>query len=188
MENTPSLLWRTITVHLWLECKKESKIGQLGEDEDLFTFTSLKHTAYCTIFLSSQPFCYITDPSYLVFTSSKALGTKPFSNAFVWLNCGLSSHSHTLSENVFFFFFIFFYFWESTAGEGQRERERGSEVGSARTAVSLIWGLNSETVRRWPEPKSDAQSTEPPRCPQKTYSVSHPSSPLWVACRFKPWL
>ena len=28
-----------------------------------------------------------------------------------------------------------------------------------------MWGLNSQTMRSWPEPNSDAQPTEPPRCP-----------------------
>ena len=48
------------------------------------------------------------------------------------------------------------------AGEGQRERDRGSKTGSAGTAVSPAWGLNSQTMRSWPEPKSDTQPTEPP--------------------------
>ena len=30
---------------------------------------------------------------------------------------------------------------------------------------SLTWSLNSGTERSWPEPKSDTQLTEPPRCP-----------------------
>ena len=51
--------------------------------------------------------------------------------------------------------------------EGQREREgdRKSEVGSALTAESSIRGSNSRTLRSWPEPKSDAWMTEPPRHP-----------------------
>ena len=52
------------------------------------------------------------------------------------------------------------YFWERVhawVGEGKREREgdRGSEVDSALTADSPMWGLNSQTMRSWPELKSD---------------------------------
>ena len=33
------------------------------------------------------------------------------------------------------------------AGEGQREGNRGSEAGSALTAASLMWDLNSQTAK-----------------------------------------
>ena len=46
-----------------------------------------------------------------------------------------------------------------------REGGRGSEAGSVLTAVNPMRGLNSWTVRSWPEPKSDAQLTEPLKCP-----------------------
>ena len=52
-----------------------------------------------------------------------------------------------------------FYFWE-------REGDRGSEeAGFVLTAASPMRGLNSWTVRSWPELKADAQLTEPPRHP-----------------------
>ena len=54
------------------------------------------------------------------------------------------------------------------AGEGQRERETQNvkqAPGSELSAQSPMWGLNSRAVRSWPELKSDAQPTEPPRCP-----------------------
>ena len=35
----------------------------------------------------------------------------------------------------------------ASMGEGQRERETGSEAGSVLTAVSLMWGSNSQTMR-----------------------------------------
>ena len=41
------------------------------------------------------------------------------------------------------------------------KRAPGSEV----SAQSPPRGSNSPAVRSWPEPKSDAQPTEPPRCP-----------------------
>ena len=60
--------------------------------------------------------------------------------------------------------------------EGQRER--GTEdlkqaPGAELTAESLMWGSNSWTTRSWLEPKSDAQLTEPLRCP--TVSPKNPA-------------
>ena len=49
----------------------------------------------------------------------------------------------------------------------EREGARRSEMGSALTAQSPTRGLNSRTGRSPPELKSDAQLTEPPRCPQE---------------------
>ena len=69
---------------------------------------------------------------------------------------------------VLFFFLIFlnvFLFIFETernrawAGEGQRERETQNlkqAPGSELSAQSLTRGSNSQTVRSWPEPKSDA--------------------------------
>ena len=47
------------------------------------------------------------------------------------------------------FFFLFFIFERAQAGKGQRERETEelNEAGSAPTAVSQMWDLNSRTVR-----------------------------------------
>ena len=55
--------------------------------------------------------------------------------------------------------------------EGQRERETQNlnhTPGSKLSAQSPTWGLNSQTVRSRPEPKSGAQPTEPPRHPSYT--------------------
>ena len=54
---------------------------------------------------------------------------------------------------------------------GGAERERGTQdpkqvPGSELSAQSPMWGLNSRTVRSWPEPKSDAQPTKQPRHPK----------------------
>ena len=52
------------------------------------------------------------------------------------------------------------------AGEGQRERKTQNPKqapGSELLAQSVIQGLNSRTMRPWPELKSDAQPTEPSR-------------------------
>ena len=64
-----------------------------------------------------------------------------------------------------YFFDVLLNFERAQAGKGQREGDRGSEAGSVLTAESPMWGLNSRTVRSGPEPKWNAQLTEPPRCP-----------------------
>ena len=58
-------------------------------------------------------------------------------------------------------------------GEGQRERETQNlkrAPGSELSAQSPTRGLNSQNARSWPEPKSAAQPTEPPRRPKKAHS------------------
>ena len=68
----------------------------------------------------------------------------------------------------FVLFLMFIYFWDRQRDrEAEREEDRGSEAGSAWTAVSLMWGSNSWTMRSWSELKSDAQLTEPPRRPSQ---------------------
>ena len=55
------------------------------------------------------------------------------------------------------------------AGEGQRERETQNPKrapGSDLSARSPMRGWNSQTERSWPEPKMDAQLTEPLGCPK----------------------
>ena len=55
------------------------------------------------------------------------------------------------------------------AGEGQKEAKTPNmkqAPGSELSAQNPMWGSNSRTVRSWPELKSDAQLTEPPRCPK----------------------
>ena len=64
----------------------------------------------------------------------------------------------------FFFFNICLFLRKRKRGRAE-SRDRRCEVGSVLTAVSPIWGLNSLTERSWPELKSDAQPTEPARCP-----------------------
>ena len=57
-------------------------------------------------------------------------------------------------------------------GGVQRERETQNlkqALGSALSAQSLTWGSNPQTARSWPELKSDAQLTEPPRRPSSFY-------------------
>ena len=63
---------------------------------------------------------------------------------------------------------MFIYFWErqrqSVSGGGaEREGDTEPEAGSRLQAVSTE--PDTQAVRSWPEPKSDAQPTEPPRCP-----------------------
>ena len=55
-------------------------------------------------------------------------------------------------------------------GEGQRERETENPKqasGSELSAQSLMRGSNPRTMRSRPELKSDAEPTEPPRCPKR---------------------
>ena len=53
-----------------------------------------------------------------------------------------------------------------------RERQNTKQApGSKLSAQSLPWGLNPQTAGSWPELKSDAQLTEPPRCPSKALNV-----------------
>ena len=69
---------------------------------------------------------------------------------------------------LFIYLFIFERETEYELGRG-REREAQTlkqALHSELSAQSPTWGLNSETMRSWPEPKSDAQPTEPPRRPR----------------------
>ena len=47
----------------------------------------------------------------------------------------------------------------------RQEAEREGDTESELSAQSLTRGSNPRTVRSRPEPESDAQPTEPPRCP-----------------------
>ena len=62
------------------------------------------------------------------------------------------------SYYYYYYFIIFkkcFYFWERGRGrERGREANGGSKGGSVLTAESPMQGLNSQTVRSWPELKS----------------------------------
>ena len=85
--------------------------------------------------------------------------------------------SSDLGQRCFLCFFVVFFFDiylflidrdRVRAGEGQREGETQNPKqapGSEPSAQSPTWGSNSQTVRSGPELKSDAQQTEPPRCP-----------------------
>ena len=53
-----------------------------------------------------------------------------------------------------------------SGGGAEREGDRGSEAGSALTAESLMWGLNSRTARSQPEPELDTQLTKPRKDPE----------------------
>ena len=44
-------------------------------------------------------------------------------------------------------FFLMFIFERECEKGAEREEDRGSEAGSTLTAESLLWGLNSQTVR-----------------------------------------
>ena len=75
---------------------------------------------------------------------------------------------------------MFIYFWDrqrAWTGKGQRKRETQNPKrapGSELSAQSPTRSSNPQTVRSWPEQKSDAQTTELPRRPSRFFS-----SPKW---------
>ena len=85
-------------------------------------------------------------------------------------------HSYCFLFFVFFNIYLFLRQRQSMGrGGDQREREtqnlkqaRGFEL----SAQSPTRGSNSQTARSWPEPKSDAQPTEPSRRPRSWVSRS----------------
>ena len=95
----------------------------------------------------------------------------PNSKNNIWLSSNLFKYG------LFFLFslkkvLMFIYFWEigrdrTRTRKGQRGRHRIQSrlqtPGSELSAQSLMRGSNSQTARSWPEPKSDAQLTDPPR-------------------------
>ena len=74
---------------------------------------------------------------------------------------------------LFFLFFFNVYVFlrerekENMLGRGREQRRQNEKQapGCELSAQSLTQGLNSRTVTSWPEPKSNAQLNEPPRCP-----------------------
>ena len=79
-----------------------------------------------------------------------------------------TKHPMAIMNNCHFFL-MFIYFWDrETEHERGRVRERGRHrMWSRLQALSCQHradaGLEPITVRSWPEPKSEAQPTEPPR-------------------------
>ena len=59
------------------------------------------------------------------------------------------------------------HFWKTeTVCEGERETHCQKQApGSRLSAQSLMWGSNPQTMRSWPELKSEVQLTEPPKHP-----------------------
>ena len=76
-----------------------------------------------------------------------------------------------LSHNLKKKFLTFIYFWDRESqsmngGGSERGRQNLKQApGSELSAQSPTWGSNSWTTRSWPELKSFAQPTEPPRRP-----------------------
>ena len=78
------------------------------------------------------------------------------------------THTHTHTHTYILMFIFERERDRAQVGEGQRKRETQNlkqAPGSELSAQSWMQGSNSQTARSWPEPKSDAQPTEPPRCP-----------------------
>ena len=69
-----------------------------------------------------------------------------------------SSHSLANLERMvndhFLKIYLFILRDRANRGGAEREEDRGSPAGSVLSVQSLMWGLNSWTMRSWPEPKS----------------------------------
>ena len=101
-----------------------------------------------------------------------------------WAEVGCLTDWATQAPLNYFFKHLFIFETErdrAWAGEGQRERETQNSKqtpGSELSAQSPMWGSNPRTARSWPEPKSAAQPTEPPRHPDKigiSFTLTQPS-------------
>ena len=87
------------------------------------------------------------------------------------------------------FFLTFIYFWDRerqsmNRGGAEREKETQNQKqapGSEPSAQSPTQGSNSRTVRSWPELKSDALPTEPPRRPPNLYFKQITLTTVWGA-------
>ena len=66
--------------------------------------------------------------------------------------CGIYIGFIFLQASFFFLLSLFIYFERER--EREREAERQFQAGSALSAQSLMQGLNSHTMRSWPEPRS----------------------------------
>ena len=116
----------------------------------------------CEILTKSQTINRLSHPGAL----------KSFFKTLLLIIMGNNAHTEVESlDHIYIYIFFLSLFilkareckWEE--GQRQREGKRRSQAGSQPSAWSPTWGSNSRTRRLWPEPKSDTQPTEPPRCP-----------------------
>ena len=108
-----------------------------------------------TVQSGSLPMTFCLVPHRTV--SSVRTGTKSVCYAMCLEDLEKCLAYDRLFKNIFLEFIYF------------RERERENlkqEPGSKLSAQSLMWDLNPWTMRSWPELKSDAYLTEPPRRPR----------------------
>ena len=94
-----------------------------------------------------------------------------------WLITVINPKGFFLVYFLFYFVFNVYLFLRDRewAGEEQRERETQNPKqvpGSELSAQSPSWGSNPQTVRSWPEPKSDLNR------------LSHPGAPNLFVCLF----
>ena len=80
---------------------------------------------------------------------------------------------------IYLFIYVYLLFRDRgrqsmSRGGAERQEDTECEAGSRLRAVSTepspMQGQNSQTARSWPEPKSEAQLTEPPRWPPSATS------------------
>ena len=75
-------------------------------------------------------------------------------------------------KKIVFNVYLFLREKESELGRGRekrRQRKLKQAPGSELSAQSSMQGLNSWTMKSWPELKLDALPTEPPRCPSSDF-------------------
>ena len=117
---------------------------------------------------------------FFIFTWSLDLAESRCSNHKILRGLRTSSSEGWKNENGYFLriclMFIFIWkternkVWWGTGRERDRQTQNPNQApGSKLSAQSSTQGSNSQTVRSWLELNSDAQLTEPPRCPENGY-------------------
>ena len=85
------------------------------------------------------------------------------------------------SEEVITLFFIIFLMFISFWRRERETQNPNQAPGSKPSAQSPMQGSNPQATRSWPELKSEAQPTEPPRCPRVHNFKTKTSRGAWVA-------
>ena len=93
---------------------------------------------------------------------------------FLWILLGFSLWVHKYINSLFFKKILFIYLTERKC---ERAQEGGAAEAEGETDCPLSrkpnTGLDPRTLRTWPEPKADAQPTEPPTPQYPKYIISY---------------